>query len=65
MSAIKSNFNKTEILHFDEKKPNKNTNGEHSRDGSGTGAKRRYSAQPDTEFEASSNAHAPNASTCL
>ena len=47
------------------KKPNKYTNDEHSRDGSGTAAKRRYSEQPDTEFEASSNAHAPNASTCL
>ena len=47
------------------KKPNKNTNDEHSRDGSGTGAKRRYSAQPDTEVEASANAYAPNASTCL
>ena len=47
------------------KKPNKNTNDEHSRDGSGTAAKRRYSEQPDTEVEARSDAHAPNASTCL
>ena len=38
---------------------------EHSRDGSGTAAKRRYSVQPDTEVEASDNAHASNASTCL
>ena len=47
------------------KKPNKNTNDEHRRDGSGTAAKRRFSAQPDTEVEARPNAHAPNASTCL
>ena len=62
---MKSNFNETEVLYFGKKKPNKNTNDEHSRDGSGTAAKRRYSEQPDTEVEASSNAHAPNASTCL
>ena len=62
---MKPNFNETEVLHFDGKKPNKNTNDEHSRDGSGTAAKRRYSEQPDTEVGARSNAHAPNASTYL